>query len=572
MVVHYVHASWDDAQDRFLGPEKLLERVKVLLPDFSLFGMPWEWKAWVDALEASGRLVPIMRWRVPDAALLWFWANHDDCEEAKAALEAEAAAGVSACVAWSRAKHAWAWDAASACLAHPLDVHGAQWAVLLEDPSELRWTADTYAPLAVRRMSDGHIHHDRNRCVPLFRGWHALVFAEIAIAGPRVFPPPADVPGTDHLPPPIQWVQMSAERRFLPHRQAFEALSWFVTYRHHALHHAQTEAPDPGMFAPPGTVVSDGRFVIRGAAFQALLREEERIARKALERHGVSEEALLAAAGFTGWAAHCHKRAGRLALSRAYAEEMRNAVELLVSLGQRRDDVTARILDGDERRREFFPDFEETGRGMLRDVLRMLATDFARYPSPDLPEFNNARVDGFIHWLEGEGLLAAHTGVHAVMGYGHSPDRAADEGVALHVTALAAWLEHVVGTLASGLPNGQSKLHQQLMRCWAGHAKKQQFCQALDAAIAQQKGLGFADAVRVALAHPIPDQLAWIVREASLARQIRNEALHQGMRQCKRIEMQDAMFILLRVAMGAWLVTMTMASGSAGTAGPGRAP
>ena len=28
MVVHHVHASWDDAQNRFLGPEKLLERVK----------------------------------------------------------------------------------------------------------------------------------------------------------------------------------------------------------------------------------------------------------------------------------------------------------------------------------------------------------------------------------------------------------------------------------------------------------------------------------------------------------------------------------------------------------------
>ena len=52
---------------------------------------------------------------------------------------------------------------------------------------------------------------------------------------------------------------------------------------------------------------------------------------------------------------------------------------------------------------------------------------------------------------------------------------------------------------------------------------------------------------------PIPDQQSWIVREAFLAHQIRNECLHQGMRECARIEMQDAMCILLRVAMGAWL-------------------
>jgi len=309
------------------------------------------------------------------------------------------------------------------------------------------------------------------------------------------------------------------------------------------------------MFAPPGTIVSDGRFVIRGAAHQVLLREEERVAREALDRHGVSEDALIAAAGWAGWAAHRHRRAGHLALSRAYAEEMRNAVELLVSLGQRRDDVTARIRDGDDLRREFFPDFEESGRGMLHNILRTLASDFARHPNPALPDFDGTRVEGFIRWLEDRGLLAAHMGVPAVMGFGGSPDRAAEVGIALHVSSLAAWLEHVAGELTSGLPDPPRFLPGKLKGCWAGHPGEQPFRQALDGLMKCQKQqkMGFQDAVKAAFAFPIPDQRSWMARDAFLAHQIRNECLHQGMRECSRIEMQDAMCILLRVAMGAWL-------------------
>ncbi len=555
MVVHHVHASWDDAQDRFLGPEKLLERVKGLLPDFSLFGMPWEWKGWVDALEASGRLVPILRWRVPDAALVCLWAHHDDREDDTWALEAEAEAGVNAGMAWRRAQQAWAHDPACARSLHPLDTPDAEWAILLEDPGQVTWTPDTYVPLMVPRTRDGHLNPDRNRCVPLFRGWQTLLFAELALAGPRVFPPPPDHLGaTDHLPS-IQWVRVSLERSFEPHRQAFEALSWFVAYRHHALQHAQTEAPDSGMFAKPGAVVSNGRFVIRGAAHQALLREEERIAREALDRHGVSEKALLAAAGWAGWTAHCHRRAGHLALSKAYAEEMRNAVELLISLGQRRDDVTARIRNGDDLRRELFPDFEEGGRAQLHRVLRSLASEFGLYPNPVLPDYDGVQVEAFIRWLEDRGLLAAHMGVPVVMEFGTSPSRAAEVGVAMHVASLAAWLEQVAGALTSKLPKPPPFLPGKLKGCWAGHPEEQPFRQALGSLMEHQRQqkLNFLDAVAIALARHVPDQQSWMAREAFLACQIRNECLHHGMRECTRIEMQDAMCILLRVAMGAWL-------------------
>lgn len=173
-VVHHVHASWDDAQDRFLGPEKLMERVKGLLPDFSLFDMPWEWKKWVDALEASGRLVPIRRWRVPNAALTWLWAHPDDREDDMRALEAEAEAGVNAVTAWGRARRAWTRDPACARSLHSLDRSDAEWAILIEDPGQVTWIPDTYAPLMVPRTRDV-----RSRPKVTARNRHALDSAAV---------------------------------------------------------------------------------------------------------------------------------------------------------------------------------------------------------------------------------------------------------------------------------------------------------------------------------------------------------------------------------------------------------
>jgi hypothetical protein len=190
MVVHYVRADWEDAKDRFLGPVKLLDRARALLLELmALPTMPSVWKPWVDALEASGRLVPVLRWRVPEAALLWLWANHDGRTEDMQALQAEAALGVNALAAWDQARHAWTRDPQWARSAHPLDEHAGDWAMLVESPADVAWTPRTYASLRVRTLWTGHDHLDENRCVPLFRGWQALLLAEHVLAEPRHFPP-----------------------------------------------------------------------------------------------------------------------------------------------------------------------------------------------------------------------------------------------------------------------------------------------------------------------------------------------------------------------------------------------
>jgi len=288
--------------------------------------------------------------------------------------------------------------------------------------------------------------------------------------------------------------------------------------------------------------------------------EEERVARQALERHGVGEDRLLAAASWLGLAAQARKRTGHAAASAAYAGLMRDAIELMICLGHKRRDVTARMRDGDNLCREFFPDFQEKFTRDLRYYLRGLAKEFRQYPDTRFDDFDDACVEEFITWLEARGLLAAHMAVPAIMREGHRPDRSADVGVALQVTALAAWLEHVAGELTSSespssKPLGKSNrstLSDKLKNCWAGHAAAAELNADWDSRWVSE-GTPFAEAIRQFLNKPVNNRVGWMVRDALFARQIRNESLHRGLK-CTRQEMRDAMCILLRTAMGVWLV------------------
>ena len=553
MVVHHVSASWEEANGRFLGPVRLLEHAGSLLPELRLLPlMPWEWKSWVDEFEASGRLAPMLRWRMPDAALLWLWARHDGRTEDMEALGTEAAPGLIAAAAWDRARRAWAHVRQTARRAHPLDEPDQAWAPLVECPAAVPWTPHTYAPLEVRSPGAARSHLDENRCVPLFRGWQALLLVEHVLAEGRSFPPPAPDRERSVRSEPLRWAVASKAGDFVRHRAALEALSWFTSYRQHALQHAEGENPDPGAFAPPGTAGNKGQSVVRGAAMQALLVEERRVAREALERHNVDEKRLLDAASWLGRAAQDRRSTGHAAAGAAYAALMRDAFELLIGIGHTRSEVAARMDAGEELRRDLFPDFEERTRQSLRRQLHSLAAEFHSRPDPRSGDFDASRIEGFLGWLEGRGLLAAHMAVPAIMGYGHRPDRSADVGVGLHVAALAAWVEHVAGDLTpqAGI---RLTLKGKLERCWERHVLGAEVWQACNDRWLDV-GIPFRERVGRLLANPANDRAGWMARDALVARAIRDESLHRGLRAFTRMDMRDAACILLRTAMGAWLL------------------
>lgn len=555
MVVHVVFSKWDAASDRFLGPEVLLDRAKAFLPELNaLTVMPWEWPSWVDALESSGSLVPVLRWRVPEPALRWLWARHDERADDMSALWPQAQGGVTACGAFYQACGEWARDPGWARSAHPLDEPAQAWANLVEQPDFVPWSVSTYVPLLIRETEDGVVNEDTNRCVPLFRRWQALMLAEMVLEEPRSFPP---VRGASSSPEPFKartWHAGAGLRKLRQRRDVLEALSWFVSYRQHAFRHASTSRPEEGLFARPEATRESNHYVVTGDALLALIVEEQRVAHEALARHGVDEDSLLVAANAFGWMARERKRTGHAELSKAYAGLMRDAIQLMVSLGYRRDEVTGRMRDGDSLRREFFPDFTEESTRKVRAQLRSVALDFNDWVEPDFPAVSDSGVDEFIEWLERQGLLAAHLSVPAIMSYGHHRDRSADVGNLVHVAALAAWLEHVVTELTRGLPTPPRNLSDKLLGCWKRHRAHMAFRQAWNARATNDQ-LPFAQAVKAVMALPVGNRVEWMARDARLARLIRNECLHRGLRDLNRMEMHDALCILLRASLGAWLVS-----------------
>lgn len=561
MTVHFISTKWNQANGRFVGPVALLDLAKDLLPELkSIIAFPWEWRGWVDLLEGSNALRPALRWRIPHAVLARLWAEHDDCEPLGEAASTEAAASVRALRRFECANAVWGHAGHSTQSLHPLDEPRDGAAAFVEDTTAVAWSPSTYNPVVVSRRGRDRQHADDHGCVPLFRQWQALLLVELFLAEPRRFAgldrAALAARWPDLAPGPTTWRPLSDTKGFATHYPALEALSWHAAYAQHALMLAQDSTPDFGMFtaAGSGPAGNNGHFVIRGPALAALRVAEARVAREAMQRHGVNEDAILAAASWLGHLALRRRDAGHVKASQAYAALMREAVELTMNLGMPLDQVKTRMRDGAELLEQLFPVWIERVRGDLEHQLLLLSTDFDKWPDPRFASFDAARVGEFVEWLEQKGLFAAHFSVPAIMEYGHRPDRDADVAVAVHLASLAAWLEHVCNELQAGAGSSPDKLEQKIPGCWSRHPGAAAFRSAWGQRAVPGTVSGFNARLAHLLLTPPTDRLDWTARDARLAQQIRNEGMHRGLALLSRWEAHDAACILLRTAMAMWLV------------------
>ncbi len=561
VTVHFISTTWNQAKGRFVGPVALLDLAKDLLPELkSIIAFPWEWRGWVDLLEGSHALRPALRWRVPCAVLARLWAEHDDCEPLGEAASTEVTEAVRALRRFEYANAVWGHAGRSTQVLHPLDEPRDGAAAFVEDASAVAWSPSTYNPVVVSRRGRDRPHADDHGCVPLFRQWQALHLVELFLAEPRRF---AGLDRTtlaaqwpDLAPGLTTWLPWANTKGFATHHSALEALSWHATYVQHALMLAQDSTPDFGMFAAAGSgpAGSSGHFVIRGPALVALRDAETRVAREAMRRHRVDEDAMLAAASWLGHSAVRRRDAGHVKASRAYAELMREAVELAMNLGLSLDQVKGRMRDGAQLLDQLFPVWIERVRRDLKHQFLVLAADFDQWPDPRFDVFDEARVVELVEWLEQMGLFAAHFSVPALMEYGHRPDRDADVAVAVHLASLAAWLEHVCNELQAGAGSSPDKLEQKIPGCWSRHPAAAAFRSAWSQRAIPGTVSGFNARVAHLLLTPPTDRLDWTARDARLAQQIRNEGMHRGLAHLSRWEAHDAACILLRTAMAMWLV------------------
>lgn len=539
-----------------MGPVAIIREAACLLSELKqILPFDWEWRNWIDLLEGHGALVPVQRWRVPPAALQRLWDLHDGREPQGEAASDAAAHAVLALREFNVAKAMWGRSGFATQHLHPLDDLTVGAHPFVEIPSKVSWSPRTYEPVPVSRKGRDDPISDDHGCVPLFRRWQVLVLVELALAGPRTF---ADLRWSSLQK---QWPDLPAGKDewrlganltgFAEHRGALEALSWNAAYKHHAFMLAEAEKPDIGLFQGLGRGTDlTGEFVIRDASHAALIAAEEAIACDALTRHEVNEEQLLAAATWLGWRAVSRRNAGRAEAARAYGNLMREAIELLVSKGHTLAQVQGRMQDGQKLVDQLFPVWLDRARATLTVWVSALARDFDAWPSSPFPAFSEVMVSQFIEWLEAAGLFVAHMSIPAIADYGQRTDRDAEVGVAVHISGLAAWVEHVCNE-AIGSSFTDKGLAPKLERLWT-----HQSCSALRAAFAGRyvpKDTLFQDGVRLVIDRGASTMAEWMSRDARLACLIRNEGLHRGLSSLDRREMHDAACILLRTAMGVWL-------------------
>ena len=209
---------------------------------------------------------------------------------------------------------------------------------------------------------------------------------------------------------------------------------------------------------------------------------------------------------------------------------------------------------GSEFLEKLFPVWLDHARRNLTRQFLVLTQDFNNWPDPHFPPFNEAQVSEFIAWLEQKGLLAAHMSVPAIMDYGDRPDRDADVGVAVYAASLATWVEHICNEILGTQWMGENTLEHKLPDCWSRHPGAVTFRSAWGRRFIPRAIKGLEARVTYALAVPPADRMDWMARDARLAQIIRNESLHQGLSALSRHEAYDATRILLRAAMGVWLV------------------
>ena len=528
----------------------------------------------MDLIEGSGVLKPVLRWRIPTPVLQRLFAENDDCKPTGDAANTKAAEGAQILHAFGTAQSRWGKP--NTPKMHPLDDPRSDAAMFVEDVASVVWTSSTYNPVEVRRFEHEQPYSYALSCIPLFRQWQALHLVELFLSEARCFA------GIDRATLAEQWPDLAPSHTswrpetdtegFVTHRAVLEALSWHATYVQHASDLAQVSAPNYGLFATANgsNAKDDGHSVIQGAALKDLKKEESRIAHEALDRHSVDEAAVLRAASWLGASAKRRRDAGHENASRAYANLMREAVELLINLGHTLDRVKQDMQNGATLIDLSFPVWSKKAGEDLRRQILFCAKDLNSWSDPSIGVFDEAQADEMIEWLEQEGLFAAHFSIQALIEVGQRPGRKADVAVAAHLANLAAWLEHVCNGLQD--PNQQFStttliscnknkkpnfitLEQKIPGCfWNVPTLKSTFDNAWGKRCIPKTKVNLDDRVHHLLQTPASSKVDFLALQARVAMQIRNESMHQGLAALSRYEIRDAAQIVLRTAMAMWLI------------------
>jgi len=174
------------ANGRFIGPIALIREAERMLPDLNgMMAFDWDWRKWIDLVEGSNMLVPILRWRVTQTVQQRLWDMHDERESDGEAAGAQTANALAALGRFNYARTMWGHAGFAPQHLHPLDDPRDGADAFIESPASVPWSPRTYDPVMVRCKGRDQPVPDNHGCIPIYRRWQALVLVEVALAGPR---------------------------------------------------------------------------------------------------------------------------------------------------------------------------------------------------------------------------------------------------------------------------------------------------------------------------------------------------------------------------------------------------
>ena len=539
----------EQASSRFMGGKAFLKAVADL--GIELPSGPWAHELdLLEALERWGSLFPVFRYREPDLVRVRRHIGmfphlayperptEDDTTKLDAFFELERRL--------SRWRHAKLVGSAL----HPFDDLPLGAEEFLENPARVPLRPGTYRPVPVNGKVDGIPILDDQGSFPIYRKWQVLHLAEFLQGGVRLIHEPSKslVTEFDALCEPtgfgeprraFVWVATADIGGFETHRSSLEATSWFDAYSQRALDLTEGERGLEGL-----THVSD-------ASHDELLREETRIGRDALSRHGTSENDLVATLEWVARRARFHGQAGRLKIAAAYKDIALHAVRLLGSIGMEFDVIGARMIGSGDVLVDLFPDWLVKQRQRAQNhLVHVVLPRWAGQLDGILDMPGGTECSAFLDWLEkGDGIQVFwhFEAFHLLHG---RLDKYAIAALRREVSGMSAAFEHILNELrASG-----ATLYPKLTNLWR-HRPEVTVLIGKHGHLAANAAKGDLEAglavMRQTLQAPGAET---VTRELLEAMAIRNVVQHRVMPSQDKRLLTEAFSTLLRASFLCWLL------------------
>lgn len=539
----------DEGHGRYIGPVKLIECARDFGADARV-GVEL-----LTFLEQTQMLMPVTRFREPREILVRRLVERAPYYADPTLASEPEGPRLNSYYEMDKRRGRWSHPRVENGRLHPFDDVSVGASDFFEDPLATPADDHTYAPVSIGRQNDGRALLEYSACVPLYRRWQALHFAELVDAAGTIFHSldSTTTAAVDallrgrmvaSLPRALTYLNSGEPREissFARHRKALEAVSWYRAYAFRALQMSDSEDM-------PG-----GTFRIAGQALDDLRAEEVICARESLARSAATEDDLVSMLRWTSEKIVDLHRSDRARLEKGYRELAIMADEILQALGRSYDEVRNLVGGTPPLLARAFPDWADTQiQHVLQTMEARIIPDLARSipPPAAIPDLDRARK--FCTWISDQGLAQILWHFERLIALSDRRDAIGLAAVAREVSGMAAGFEHV----CNGLGAPGRTLGPKVCHLWGAYGfVEAEFAVLIDARLTGASNPAEFKDKLIRLGVWTSPQRMSLSEDLAAAVLIRNFTAHHAYKPEHRHEAIELFIVILRASFATWHIT-----------------